>query len=55
MLDEKLETIADKVEGLIRKDLKPSDDCYHRVYLKALTRILKHRADRRSKSCTTGN
>ena len=45
-LDEKLEIIADKVEGLIRKDLKPSDDCYHRTYLKALVRILKRRAVR---------
>lgn len=45
-LDDKLETIADKVEGYIRKELKPSDVCYHRTYLKALVRILKRRTNR---------
>jgi hypothetical protein len=43
-LDEKLDAIADQVEALVRRELKPADDCYHRVYLKALVRILRKRS-----------
>jgi hypothetical protein len=42
-LDETLEKLADTVEQLIRKGLKPSDDSYHRVYVRALARILARR------------
>jgi hypothetical protein len=46
-LDEQLDAIADQVEELVRRELKPPDDCYYRVYLKALVRILRKRSTKR--------
>ena len=47
-LDEKLEGIADTVERLVRERLKPSDESYHRVYVKALVRSLQRRSGRKA-------
>ena len=45
-LDYDLEAIADEVEDLIRRELKPSNVYYHRTYLSQLADILKKRAKR---------
>jgi hypothetical protein len=46
-LDAKIQKLADKVEQLVRRELQPSDDCYHRTYLKELARQLKKRGEQR--------
>ena len=45
-LDETLEHIANAVERILRQELKPADESYHRVFLKELGRILiqQHRS-----------
>jgi hypothetical protein len=46
-LDERLGHIANAVERILRQELKPADESYHRVFLKELGRILIRRGQKR--------